>query len=59
MLNFIVLGYIPGTTYQITFFEYLAFTLLTAGLLTSAWYFLYFDVRKKAKRIAAIQLVAL
>ncbi len=59
MLNFIVLGYVPGTSIQISFFNY----LLTMSAVTLGagcyWHFLGSSVRKKARHIAAIQLIAL
>ncbi len=59
MLKFIVLGLVPGTSYQISFDAYLLFfaCLLTLSLIS--WYYIVFTVRRKAIRIATIQLISL
>ncbi len=59
MLNFIILGYVPGTSIQISFEMYLAlfaWCLLAPALV---WYGAHYTLRKKALRIAAIQLISL
>lgn len=59
MLNFIILGYVPGTTYQITFNKFLVFSLIALGCTLAKWSLDYIAVRKNVRRIAAINLIAL
>lgn len=59
MLNFIVLGYIPGTSYQITFLGYLMSVSFVVGSAAVVWYKYYYEVRRKAVKVAAINLIAL
>lgn len=59
MLNFIILGYVPGTSIQISFEMYLVFFAWFVLMPALLWYSTYYSVRKNAARIAAIQLISL
>lgn len=57
MLKFIVLGYVPGTTFQISFGMYIIFFLCAGWLTLSSWYALTYMTRQQALRIASLQLL--
>lgn len=59
MLNFIILGYVPGTTVQITFTNFITTVALACLVSGAIWYSLSYAVRKKARDIATIQLIAM
>lgn len=59
MLKFIVLGYVPGTSFQISFTTYLIFFAASAILSLASWYILSYQVHRQAVRIATIQLISL
>lgn len=59
MLQFIVLGYVPGTSIQISFFDYLCGIAVCLTVTSFVWWLSTRSVRSKARRIAAIQLIAL
>lgn len=58
MLNFIVLGYIPGTSIQITFM-YIVVLLDTLFLLGSVfWFFTDYHFRRSTMDLIIIKMVA-
>ncbi len=59
MLNFIVLGYVPGTSIQITFDDFLVFLYAFTIILISAWYFVSIAVRRELQRIMTIHMTSL
>lgn len=59
MLNFIVLGYVPGTSIQINFLEYICGVLITASSFSMYWFYSLYLIRSRARQIAAIQMIAL
>lgn len=59
MLNFIILGYVPGTTFQITFMSFIVAAWLICIVSITLWYGIYFAVRKKVRDIATIKLIAM
>lgn len=59
MLNFIVLGYVPGTSLQLSFADVFIGGLVLLGLPLLVWYGLRHSVRQQARRIVAIELIAL
>lgn len=59
MLQFIVLGYIPGTSIQINFIGYLLGVCLSFAVCSIAWWLSLRMLRSRAKRIVAMQLISL
>lgn len=59
MLKFIILGYVPGTSIQISFEWYLAFFSGLGMISLIGWYVIRYLTRREAVRIAAIRLVSL
>lgn len=59
MLKFIILGYVPGTSIQISFESYLMFFAGLGLVSFIGWYFVRYLARRQALRIATIRLVSL
>lgn len=59
MLNFIILGYVPGTTFQITFNNFILTVTIIVIAYSAVWYHNYAQIRRRARKIIAIQLITL
>lgn len=59
MLQFIVLGIVPGTSIQLSFTDILIGGMLMTGLPVAYWSLVSFTTRRKAMQIAAIRLISL
>lgn len=59
MLNFIVLGYVPGTSLQITFTSFMFVVLVALLFATIYVYLMTVMIMHKARRIAAVRLVCI
>jgi len=59
MLNFIILGYVPGTTFQITFNNFVLAVAIITIVYSVFWYHNYAQIRRRARKIIAIQLITL
>lgn len=59
MLQLIVLGIIPGTSIQLTFFDILLITLALVVAVVGLFYFIGHGTRKQAKKIAEIYMISL
>lgn len=59
MLQLIVLGIIPGTSIQLTFFDIMLIALTLVAVIASVFYFIGHGTRKQAKKIAEIYMISL
>ncbi len=59
MLQFIVLGIVPGTSIQLTFTDILLCGLIVVAIPALWFYSLEHRTRKQAQHIATIQLISL